>query len=148
MELTFELAEKVLAAQPFSVLLGTRLTAFGDGAATLELTIREDLLQQNGFLHGGVLSYAADNAITFAGGAALGPDVLTGGFTISYLRPARGRLLRAEATVVHAGSRQATCTCRLLTFAGATDGFDHSADGSTDKGTLCAIAQGTVVARR
>ena len=82
MELTLELAEKILAAQPFSVLLGARVTAFGDGGATLELDIRPDLQQQNGFLHGGVLGYAADNAITFAGGSALGPEVLTGGFTI------------------------------------------------------------------
>ena len=135
MELTFDLAEKVLAAQPFSVLLGTRLIAFGDGAATLELTIRDDLRQQNGFLHGGVLSYAADNALTFAGGAALGPDVLTGGFTISYLRPARGALLRAEAKVAHAGRRQATCTCELTTI----DDAGESA--------LCAIAQGTIITR-
>jgi uncharacterized protein (TIGR00369 family) len=134
MELTLEVAQKLLAAQPFSVLVGARVTAFGDGGATLELDIREDLQQQNGFLHGGVLAYAADNAITFAGGTTLGPDVLTGGFTISYLRPARGATLRAEAKVAHSGKRQATCTCELITTdeAGAT--------------TLCAIAQGTVIA--
>jgi uncharacterized protein (TIGR00369 family) len=135
MELTLEVAEKILAAQPFSVLLGTRVTAFGGGAATLELDIRPDLQQQNGFLHGGVLGYAADNAITFAAGSALGPEVLTGGFTISYLRPARGVLLTAEATVASAGSRQATCTCELSTVDDA---------GIT---TLCAIAQGTVIKR-
>jgi len=116
-------------------LLGARLTAFGAGTATLELTIRDDLRQQNGFLHGGVLSYAADNALTFAGGAALGPDVLTGGFTISYLRPARGSLLRAEAKVAHSGRRQATCTCELTTLDDA------------GVSTLCAIAQGTIIAR-
>jgi len=135
-ELTQELAEKVLASQPFSVLLGARVTAFGDGGATLELDIRDDLRQQNGFLHGGVLGYAADNAITFAGGTALGPVVLTGGFTINYLRPAAGAVLRAEAKVVHAGGRQATCTCELSVV---------SEDGET---TLCAIAQGTVIAVR
>ncbi|TDD29426.1 PaaI family thioesterase [Kribbella turkmenica] len=136
MELTREVAEKVLAQQPFSVLLGARLTAFGDGAATLELDVRPELQQQNGFLHGGVLGYAADNAITFAAGTALGPEVLTGGFTISYLRPAQGLLLRAEARVAHAGSRQVTCTCELSTVdeAGAT--------------RLTAIAQGTVLAAR
>ncbi len=136
MELTLELAEKVLASQPFSVLLGARVTAFGDGGATLELDIRDDLQQQNGFLHGGVLGYAADNAITFAGGTALGPVVLTGGFTINYLRPAAGAVLRAEAKVVHASSRQATCTCELSVV---------DEDGAS---TLCAIAQGTVVAVR
>ncbi|MGW1341696.1 PaaI family thioesterase [Kribbella sp. NPDC002412] len=136
MELTYELAEKALAAQPFSVLVGARLTAFGDGGATLELDIRDDLKQQNGFLHGGVVGYAADNAITFAAGSALGPEVLTGGFTISYLRPAQGAVLRAEAKVAYAGSRQATCTCELSTVDG---------DGAA---TLCAVAQGTVIAAR
>ncbi|MEU4196442.1 PaaI family thioesterase [Kribbella sp. NPDC026611] len=136
MELNLELAQQVLAAQPFSVLVGARVTAFGDGGATLELDIRDELRQQNGFLHGGVLAYAADNAITFAGGTALGADVLTGGFTISYLRPAKGLVLRAEARVAHSSRRQATCTCELTTL-------DES--GTI---TLCAIAQGTVIARR
>lgn len=136
MELTLELAEKVLASQPFSVLLGTRLAAFGDGGATLELEVRPELQQQNGYLHGGVLGYAADNAITFAGGTALGPAVLTGGFTINYLRPAAGRVLRAVAKVVHAGGRQATCSCELFVL-------DEDGDA-----TLCALAQGTVIAVR
>lgn len=136
MQLTLEQAEKVLASQPFSVLMGARLTAFRDGGATLELDIRDDLRQQNGYLHGGVLAYAADNAITFAGGTALGPVVLTGGFTINYLRPADGLVLRAEAEVAHSGRRQAACTCELSTIdeAGVV--------------TLCAIAQGTVIALR
>lgn len=135
-ELAIEDARRVLAAQPFSRLLGTRITAFADGKATLELDVRDDLRQQDGFVHGGVLAYAADNAITFAGGTALGPAVLTGGFTISYLRPAVGSVLRAEATVAHAGSRQAISTCELSVL------------DDTGAATLCAIAQGAVLARR
>ncbi|GAB7030164.1 hypothetical protein JCM4914_16250 [Streptomyces platensis subsp. malvinus] len=42
------LAQKALDQQPFSRLLRARLTAFGDGGATLELDIREELLQQYG----------------------------------------------------------------------------------------------------
>lgn len=132
MELTIELAEQVLAAQPFSVLVGARVTAFGDGAATLEIDIRDELTQQNGFPHGGVLAYAADNALTFAGGAALGPSVLTGGFGINYLRPAQGRTLRAHAVVTHATRRQAVCRCDLTTIGG---------DGTE---TAVAAAQGTI----
>ncbi|MFF5971139.1 PaaI family thioesterase [Streptomyces sp. NPDC012769] len=127
------LARKILDSQPFSRLIGARITAFGDGAATLEVDIREEHQQQNGFVHGGVLSYAADNALTFAGGAALGPAVLTGGFTIQYLRPAVGAVLRARASVVHAGRRQAVVRCDLLTV---------DAEGAE---TLCAVAQGTVM---
>lgn len=124
-------ARLTLAAQPFSVLLGARLTAFGDGAAVLELDVRPELLQQNGFLHGGVLGYAADNALTFAAGAAAGPAVLTAGFTIDYLRPARGKTLRASARVVRAGRSRVVCRCDLVMV--AEDGAE----------SLCAVAQGS-----
>jgi len=125
-------AREILRAQPFSRLVGADVSAFGDGGATLELPIREDLLQQNGFVHGGVLSYAADNAITFAAGAALGPAVLTAGYSIDYVRPAVGVTLRARAEVLHAGRRQAVVRCELLTV---------DEEGAE---TLCALAQGTV----
>ncbi|MFB7933946.1 PaaI family thioesterase [Streptomyces sp. NPDC056039] len=126
------LAQKVLAAQPFSNLLGARLVAFEKGAATLELDIRDDLRQQNGFLHGGVLAYAADNTLTFAAGTVVGAKLLTAGFTIDYLRPADGALLRAHAQVVRAGRSRVVCRCDLSVVDGA--GVE----------TLCAVAQGTV----
>ncbi|MEV5986779.1 PaaI family thioesterase [Streptomyces sp. NPDC052051] len=125
-------ARKVLAAQPFSVLLGARLVSFGDGEATLELDIREELRQQYGYVHGGVLSYAADNALTFAAGTATGSNPLTAGFTIDYLRPATGELLRAQARVIRAGRTRAVCRCELTTVDG--DGVE----------TLCAVAQGAI----
>ncbi|GLW50268.1 hypothetical protein Stsp02_59290 [Streptomyces sp. NBRC 14336] len=127
-----DLARRVLAAQPFSVLLGTRLTAFGGGEAVLELDIREELLQQNGHVHGGVLGYAADNALTFAAGTVAGPRLLTAGFTIDYLRPAKGDVLRAHAQVVRAGRTRVVVRCDLVTVTG---------DGEP---SLCAVAQGTI----
>ncbi|MFC7303127.1 PaaI family thioesterase [Streptomyces monticola] len=129
-------AEQALDAQPFSRLLKARITAFGDGGASLEVDIREELQQQNGHLHGGVLSHAADNAITFAAGSTLGPAVLTAGFSIQYVRPGRGRTLIARADVVHTGRRQAVVRCDLLT-----------ADEADDE-RLCAVAQGTVLSAR
>lgn len=133
MELTLDDARQALAAQPFSVLVGARMAAFGGGGATLEIDIRAELTQQNGFLHGGVLSYAADNAITFAAGSLLGPAVLTGGFSIEYLRPAVGRLLVATARVTRSTDRQAVARCELTTVDG------------TGTRTVVATAQGTVV---
>ncbi|MFE2377425.1 PaaI family thioesterase [Streptomyces sp. NPDC059398] len=128
-----ELARRTLDAQPFSRLLGTRVTGFGDGAAVLEVDVRDELLQQDGFLHGGVLAYAADNALTFAAGTTLGAAVLTGGFSIQYVRPGAGRTLVARAEVVHTGRRQATVRCEL--FMVRDDGDE----------VLCAVAQGTVL---
>lgn len=131
--LDLEAARKVLAAQPFSALVGARLMVFEPGRAVLALDIREDLKQQNGYVHGGVLAYAADNAITFAAGTKLGPEVLTSGVTISYMRPASGAVLEAEASVTYAGRRQAVCRCDLIAV---------SEDGAR---TLCAVAQGSVL---
>jgi uncharacterized protein (TIGR00369 family) len=126
-----EIAQTVLAAQPFSALLGAEITAFGDGAATLEIPVRPELGQQFGFLHGGVLAYAADNSLTFAAGTVLGPNVLTGGFSITYLRPAGGVRLRAEARVIGSTRRQAACSCEIWS------------EDETGQATLCAVAQGT-----
>lgn len=130
--LNLALARKVLEEQPFSVLLGARLVAFGDGEATLELDIREELRQQYGFVHGGVLGYAADNALTFAAGSVAGSRLITSGFSIDYLRPATGEILRAHARVVRAGRTRVVCRCDLATV---------DASG-VEK--LCAVAQGTI----
>lgn len=132
--LDLDMARKALDSQPFSRLVGARITSFGDGRAVLEVDIREELRQQNGFLHGGVLAYAADNSLTFAAGTTLGPAVLTAGFSVQYIRPATGLTLVARASVVHSGRRQAVVRCDLFTV---------GADGDE---TLCAVAQGTVLA--
>ena len=126
------LGAKVLHAQAFSRLLGAELTAWDEDGVTLALNIDERLTQQRGFVHGGVLAYLADNALTFAGGAALGPDVVTSEFKINYLRPSQGERLIARATVVHASRNQAVCRCEIRARRGAEE-------------KLCACAQGTIV---
>jgi uncharacterized protein (TIGR00369 family) len=125
-------AHQVFDAQPFSQFIGARLTEVGAGSAELSLTISDDLKQQHGFVHGGVISYLADNAITFAGGLALGGNALTSEFKINYLKPARGTELIARASTKSSGKRQAVCQCEIFVVAESQE-------------TLCALAQGTVV---
>ena len=120
MELTFDLGRQVLQQQAFSRLLGAELTRLDADCAELQLALRPELLQQNGFAHGGVVCYLADNALTYAGGIALGTAVVTAEFKINYVRPATGTRLVARATVVHAGKRQAVCRCDV--FAAADGG--------------------------
>jgi len=127
------LARQVLAAQPFSALLGAEITQFGQGQVELRIAVTDKLRQQHGFVHGGVLSYAADNALTFAGGSALGPAVVTAEFKINYVRPALGELLIARGTVVYASKRQAVCRCEVVSV-------------SEGRESLCALAQGTISA--
>ena len=126
-----EWGRRVLASQPFSVLLGAELVAFAPGIAELKVPVKPELKQQHGFVHGGVVSYAADNALTYAGGSALGQGVVTSEFKINYMRPALGEFLIARATVVHSGKSQAVCRCDVFV----------SNQGAE---TLCATAQGTI----
>jgi uncharacterized protein (TIGR00369 family) len=127
-----ESGRKSLAAQPFSVLLGANLVAFEPGRAEIHLPIVEKLKQHHGFVHGGVVSYAADNTLTFAGGSVLGGGVVTSEYKINYVRPATGDLLIARAAVVYGGKSQAVVRCDVFTVVNGTE-------------RLCATAQGTIV---
>jgi uncharacterized protein (TIGR00369 family) len=120
-----------LGRQILSVLLGAELLSFSASGAALRIPIKAELKQQHGFVHGGVISYAADNALTYAGGGALGPGVVTSEFKINYLRPAMGEAIIARATVIQAGKNQAVCRCDVYVSTGVTE-------------TLCATAQGTI----
>lgn len=127
------LGEQVLAAQPFSRLLGAELKEFSEKLTELVIPVTEKIKQQNGYVHGGVTSYLADNALTFAGGAVLGAAVVTSEFKINYLKPANGEKLIARASILHAGKSQAVCRCEIYSV------------GANGKETLCAAAQGTIV---
>lgn len=126
-----ELGKTILAAQPFSRLLGAELLHFSSGRVELALPLTSQLTQQHGFAHGGVVSYLADNALTFAGGSTLGPAVVTSEYKINYLRPATGSRLVARAQVIHSGSSQAVCRCEIFMI-----------DAEAEQ--LCAVAQGTI----
>jgi len=131
MDEMLEMGRQVLAAQPFSVLIGAELIGFSVGGAELKVPIRHELKQQHGFLHGGVVSYAADNALTYVGGSVLGPSVVTSEFKINYVRPAIGDYIVARATAIYVGKTQAVCRCDVYAVNDA-------------KESLCATAQGTI----
>ncbi|HRJ69580.1 MAG TPA: PaaI family thioesterase [Beijerinckiaceae bacterium] len=130
MSAMIDFARKVLAAQPANTLVGAELTQFEPGRATLELPIRPHHLQQHGVVHGGLVSFMADNALTFAGGSVLG-DVMTLEFKINYMRPAKGERLIARARVTGSGRTTAVCHCDL-----------YALEAGAEK--HCATAQGTI----
>jgi uncharacterized protein (TIGR00369 family) len=130
-ELFLQLGREVLAEQPFSRLLGAELTQLAPGKAELQLVLKQELTQQHGFAHGGVVSYLADNALTYAGGTAMRVPVVTSEFKINYLKPATGEKLVARAQAVAVGKSQSVCRCEVY----AVHGHEE---------TLCAIAQGTI----
>lgn len=124
---------EILGAQPFSRLLGTSLVGLRRGYAELGLTVMDGLKQQNGFVHGGVISCLADNVLTFAGGSEIGGGAVTSAMKINYLRPAIGQAFFARAQTIGSGRSQAVVRCDVFVV---DDGAER----------LCAVAQGTIVA--
>lgn len=99
--------QKALGSVPFAKLLGLELDDIGSGTATLALNVRQDLTQNLGLVHGGVIASLIDTATAFAILSLLAPKerVTTVDLTISYLRPVTMGRLRAVAKVVRAGRR-------------------------------------------
>jgi len=126
-------ARQALEHQPFSRLLGTTLENIEPGHAEIHLPVTSELLQQHGYVHGGVIAYLADNAMAFAAGSVLG-DAVTLEFKINYLRPAKGASsLTALAQVEACGRRTAVVRCEI------------SAEIANDWRRI-ALAQGTIQA--
>jgi len=123
---------RVLAAQPFSRLLGAEMISLTADAAELRLRLHSDLNQHRGQVHGGVVGYLADNTIAFAAAPHLGGDIVTSDYSLNFCRPALGPLLRARAQVLSTGRTKAVVKCDV-----------YSVDGEEE--TLCAVAIGTVV---
>ena len=131
MDLLFDLGKATLAAQPFSRLIGAELTACSEEGIEIRLKVREELRQQYGFVHGGVLSYLADNALTFAGGISLKKQVVTSEMKLNYIRPAIGTELISRAKSISCGRTQAVVRCEI-----------YSVEDDIER--LCAAAQGTI----
>ncbi|HEU4460663.1 MAG TPA: PaaI family thioesterase [Methylibium sp.] len=121
----------ILARQGLSRLLGTELVALTPGHCELALTLDDRLTQHDGFAHGGVLSYLADLALTYAGGTAMQVPVLTSEMKINYVRPGVGNRLIARADAVAVSRSQAVCRCDVFAV---KDGAEK----------LVAMAQGTI----
>ena len=107
------------------------MTVLSNGKAELTLAIRDSFAQNNSFVHGGVISYLADNCITLAVASIIGVCV-TAEYKINYVRPAICEILPAKSKIISSGQRQAVCECRIYVI---SDGNQR----------LVAVAHGTIV---
>lgn len=87
--------------------LGFELTQIKEGAVEGVLEIKEMHEQQNGFVHGGVISTLCDMACGFAAYSLVGEgeQVFTVEIKVSYLRPGIGQRIEAKGWVLKAGQR-------------------------------------------
>jgi len=105
--------------QKAMALIGASLTVVEAGQVEVSLPYRDDLTQQKGFIHGGIIGMIADTACGYAAFSLMPADcsLVTVEYKINILAPARGTLV-ARGEVIRPG--------RTLTV---TRGEVYSEDG-------------------
>lgn len=113
----------------FSKYLGVEFKEFREGYTRCELSVRPELLNRLGLVHGGVTYALADTSMGGAVFSLLHDDQHCVAMEVktNYLRPVTGGRLVAEARVVHCGQRVAVSTCEVR----------------DDQGNLIAVATGS-----
>ncbi len=97
-------AERVrtsFARQKAMDLIGARLTSVAPGATEIRFAYRENLTQQKGYVHGGILGMIADSACGYAAYSLMPAtsSLVTVEYKINILAPARGDLVARGAVV-------------------------------------------------
>lgn len=105
-----ELLQKIesgIQKQSFARLLDLKLETAESGQVSISCRKREDLLQQNGLIHGGVIAAVAEAASGYAALTLLpkGYSVMAVEYKINFLRPASGDKIIATAKVVKNGRK-------------------------------------------
>jgi uncharacterized protein (TIGR00369 family) len=106
--------------QKAMALIGAALTAVEPGYVEISLPFRDDLTQQKGYVHGGILGMICDSACGYSAFSLMPADcsLMTVEYKINILSPALGALV-AKGQVVKPG--------RTLTV---TRGEVYAADGT------------------
>lgn len=117
------LVEKVTSLPGFTSAAGIWVVSAERGTVHMALGRRPDLLQFNGYFHGGVIAGLADHA---AGGAVTtalpsGRIAITVALNLSFLKPADGDLIIARAKAMHVGSTLCTATVEVATQPGSEE---------------------------
>ncbi|HXG15471.1 MAG TPA: PaaI family thioesterase [Calidithermus sp.] len=111
--------QESFARQTLMKTIGARLLRVAPGEVDIELPFRDDLCQQHGFLHGGVVTAVADSACGYAALTLMPPAaaVLTVEFKVNLLAPARGERFLARGRVLRPGRTLTVCTADVLAVA-------------------------------
>jgi uncharacterized protein (TIGR00369 family) len=101
--------------QTFVDTIGARIAALSPGYCEVELAYRGDLCQQNGYLHGGVVTSIAANAAGYAAFSLMPPNssVLGVDYKINLLNPAAGERFIATGRVLKPGRTLSVVECEI-----------------------------------
>ncbi len=92
-------------------MIGASIVRVSPGEVEIELPYRQELTQQHGYVHAGIVTSIADTACGYAALSLMpeGADVLSVEYKINLLSPADGEKLVALGRVVRQGRRLTVC---------------------------------------
>ncbi len=108
------------ARQRVMATIGATLALVAPGEVEIELPFREDLTQQHGYLHAGIVAAVVDSACGYAALtlAPAGAEVVSIEFKLNLLAPAVGERFVARARVRRAGRNVTVCAGDLFASTG------------------------------
>ena len=123
------------AKQSAMALIHAEIPVIEEGRAEIEIPHWDGVLQQHGYVHGGVVGMIADSAAGYAAMTVVpeGTSVLTVEYKINMVAPANGDKIVARGSVLRAGRTL------ILTKADV-----YAVKDGTE--TLCAVMQQTIMA--
>jgi len=103
--------------------IGARLVRVEPGEVELELPFRDDLTQQHGFLHAGIVTTLVDSACGYAALSLMDTEsaVLSVEYKVNLLAPAVGERMRAIGRVIKTGRTLVVCTGEVIAVSGASE---------------------------
>jgi uncharacterized protein (TIGR00369 family) len=103
--------------------IGASLGAVEPGAVDVLLPFRDDLTQQDGFLHAGIVAAIADSACGYAAYTLMPATarVLSVEFKVNLLAPAVGERLIARARVLRPGKTITVCRADVAAVIGGDE---------------------------
>ena len=103
--------------------LGAVISRVKPGEVEIEMLYRADFTQQNGFVHGGIVTAIVDSACGYAALSLSAPEttVLTVEYKVNFLAPAKGDRLLARGEVVRPGSTVTVCKGDVVAYDGGDE---------------------------
>jgi uncharacterized protein (TIGR00369 family) len=103
--------------------IGASLGSVEPGAVDVILPFRDDLTQQDGFLHAGIVAAVADSACGYAANTLMPATarVLSIEFKLNLLAPAVGERFEARGRVIRAGRTVTVCQADVLAITGKSE---------------------------
>ena len=111
------------ARQTAMKTIGASLTRVAPGEVEIQLPFRDDLTQQHGFFHGGLVAAILDSACGYAALSLMPAEaaVLTVEYKINFVSPARGERLIALGRVTKPGRILTVCAGDVVAPDGGQD---------------------------